>query len=256
MGPGIGAQRQFGYPPVAERFAEAGYAVLLFDYRDFGASDGDSSLVNPQQQRADYTAAVEYLDQTDEVGDTVVLWGWSLAGGHALSVAATREDIDAVVALAPVTDGRAFVRDRPIIGQIGAVLNGVRDTLGSRVGREHKIPIVGDKSSTLVPDPNAKRGYLDLADSDTPWRNAVPARSVFNLVRYQPVDQIAGLQTPAFLVGGRNDRQVPVETLDTVADMLTNAMFLKTDADHFSVLDDDLDPAIGSALAFLADTLR
>lgn len=256
MGPGIGAQREFGYPPVAEQFAGAGYAVLLFDYRGFGASDSQAGVIDPQQQRADYVAAVRYLSQIEEVGDSIVLWGWSLAGGHALSIAAERDDIDAVVAFSPVTDGRGLVRDRSVIGQIRAVLSGVRDALGGRVNRGHEIPVVGDKSSAVVPDPEAKRGYLDLIPRDAAWQNAVAARSLLKLANYQPVDQIETLQTPVFLAGGRNDRQVAVETLDTVVDTLRDPTYLKTGADHFSMLEDDLDVPMGSALAFLAETLR
>ena len=40
MGHGLGGTREAGLKPFAERFAEEGYHVVLFDYRHFGASDG------------------------------------------------------------------------------------------------------------------------------------------------------------------------------------------------------------------------
>ena len=41
MGHGLSAVRDQRLPAYAERFAAAGLAVLLFDYRHFGASAGE-----------------------------------------------------------------------------------------------------------------------------------------------------------------------------------------------------------------------
>src|SRR3954452_13443516 len=40
LGHGLGATREYGLEPYAERFAEAGIAVLVFTYRHFGDSGG------------------------------------------------------------------------------------------------------------------------------------------------------------------------------------------------------------------------
>jgi dienelactone hydrolase len=41
MAHGIGAVKEMFLEPIARRFAEAGFAVLVFDYRSFGASGGE-----------------------------------------------------------------------------------------------------------------------------------------------------------------------------------------------------------------------
>ena len=41
MAHGFGGQREMRLPAYAEKFASRGLAVLAFDYRCFGASDGD-----------------------------------------------------------------------------------------------------------------------------------------------------------------------------------------------------------------------
>ncbi|ERH04393.1 MAG: lysophospholipase [Halorubrum sp. J07HR59] len=257
MGPGIGACRRFGYSAVAERFAEAGYAVLLFDYRGFGASDGGSGLVDPHQQQTDYAAAVDHLAERTEIGDRVALWGWSLGGGHALAVAAERDDIDAVVSVAPITDGRTLVRRRPRIAQGRAVLSGMRDAVGHRVGLGQELPIVSDTSrAAVLPDPDAKRAYLDLVDADSSWHNAVPARSLLQLARYRPAERLDAVETPVCLLAGRADQLVPVDTLDDVAERLPEPTQIKTPATHFSPLGDDLDSAIGYAVTFLAEAIE
>ena len=55
MAHGFGATRDASLAPYAERFAAAGLAVLLFDYRHFGASDGEPrQLVSVRRQLDDY----------------------------------------------------------------------------------------------------------------------------------------------------------------------------------------------------------
>jgi len=41
MAHGIGAVKEMFLEPIARRFADAGLAVLVFDYRSFGASGGE-----------------------------------------------------------------------------------------------------------------------------------------------------------------------------------------------------------------------
>jgi dienelactone hydrolase len=61
MAHGLGGLRSAGLEPYARRFAEAGFAVLLFDYRHFGASDGQPrQWVSVRRQLADWAAAVAF----------------------------------------------------------------------------------------------------------------------------------------------------------------------------------------------------
>ena len=41
MGHGFAAEKTFGLAPFAERFLERGMAVFMFDYRNFGGSEGE-----------------------------------------------------------------------------------------------------------------------------------------------------------------------------------------------------------------------
>jgi uncharacterized protein len=61
MAHGFGATRDASLEPYAERFAAAGMHVLLFDYRHFGASDGEPrQLLSVHRQLQDYAAAVGF----------------------------------------------------------------------------------------------------------------------------------------------------------------------------------------------------
>ena len=75
---GVREQRLDAY---AERFAEAGLAVLVFDYRHFGASDGEPrQLLSIPRQLADWRAAIAYARSLDGIDPKrVALWGTSFS---------------------------------------------------------------------------------------------------------------------------------------------------------------------------------
>ncbi|MGH3416627.1 MAG: alpha/beta hydrolase family protein [Actinocrinis sp.] len=68
-----------------ERFARAltprGYAVLAFDYRGFGYSEGERGRLVPQEWVQDVLAAVDRLGAEDIIDPTRIgLLGWGLGG--------------------------------------------------------------------------------------------------------------------------------------------------------------------------------
>ena len=252
LAPGLGAERSFGYPAVAERFADAGYAALCFDYRGFGASDGDSQVVSPAAQRADYAAAIDRARRVDAVGRELILWGASLSAAHALTLAADRTDVDAVIGVAPMLDGRAIARRRGARYLLRAGVAGVRDLIGTRFGRGRAVPIVGDAADlAAITEPGTKRGYLDLVDRDSEWRNETAARSLLRVARYRPVERLAEIHAPTLLVTGTDDPIVESETVADAGETLSRGTVVSMPADHFSALGDDFEPAIGHQLSFL-----
>jgi cephalosporin-C deacetylase-like acetyl esterase len=99
-------------PHYAEMYAEAGFAALLFDYRNFGSSDGDRRQhIDPNMQIADYRNAISYAETLDEVdSDRIGVWGLSYSGGHALILGATDPRVKCVASQIPVVDGYRNMR--------------------------------------------------------------------------------------------------------------------------------------------------
>ena len=106
MAHGFAAQRAFGLERYAKRFAKRGLAVLLFDYRHFGDSEGEPrDLVDHRRQRGDWHAAIEHARSIDGIdADSIGLWGSSYSGGHVITAAASDSAIKAVVAQVPMVD--------------------------------------------------------------------------------------------------------------------------------------------------------
>lgn len=83
LGHGIAGVKEQRLDAFAERFTEAGYSCLVFDYRHFGASGGEPrELLDVHRQRQDWKAAVaraRTLPGADP--DRVVVWGTSFGAG-------------------------------------------------------------------------------------------------------------------------------------------------------------------------------
>ncbi|HAH09322.1 MAG TPA: acetylxylan esterase, partial [Alphaproteobacteria bacterium] len=99
MAHGMGAVKEMYLEPFARAFAAAGIAVLLFDYRTYGASGGEPrSRISPRDQIEDYRNALTWLSLQPEVDEARLgVWGTSFSGGHVLWLGAYDVRVKAVV---------------------------------------------------------------------------------------------------------------------------------------------------------------
>lgn len=79
MAHGFGSVRALRLYAYAERFAAAGYAVVVFDYRNFGDSEGEPrQVLDIAMQHEDWRAALDYARSIEGVDPArVVAWGTS-----------------------------------------------------------------------------------------------------------------------------------------------------------------------------------
>lgn len=260
MAPGLGMWRRFGLPAVAERFAEAGYAAFVFDFRGIGDSEGlPRGLVSPAKQVEDYEAAIDAVSDLDGVdANRLVVWGHSLSGGHVLRVVAENFRVAGAIALTPFVDGRAATlgRIREPKYLLKSTLAGLRDALGYRVGLGTDVRIVDDPDGFAVVDaPGAKRAVFDLVDRESTWRNRTPARVFLSLLRYRPIATVEEIRCPTLVIGAARDEVAPADRARDAADEIADSTYVRLPADHFSVLGEDLDLAVDYQLAFLRNVV-
>ncbi|MFW0790146.1 alpha/beta hydrolase [Gordonia sp. CPCC 205333] len=170
MAHGLGAVRELRLHEFAERFARSGYAVLVFDYRHFGASGGHPrQVVDIAEQLEDWHSALAYIrahpDDFDR--ERIAIWGSSFGGGHVLQVAADDGKLSAVISQCPFTDGPASfiarIRTAPISAPI-LLVAGLVDRIAELFGRDPVlIPMVGTPAMpAFLAAPDALPGALAL----------------------------------------------------------------------------------------------
>jgi dienelactone hydrolase len=149
MAHGLGAVREWRLDAFAERFAEQGWMVLVFDYRHLGASEGSPrQLLDIGRQLDDWRAALAYGRSLPEVDpDRIAVWGTSFGGGHVLRIASEDHRLAAVVAQCPFTDGPASLLSRIRSGPVSSfwlVATAVLDVVGSLFRAKPVLaPVVG-----------------------------------------------------------------------------------------------------------------
>lgn len=99
------------YADYVAALVEAGFTVLLIDYRGWGGSEGPEGALFPLEQVADVRNAVTYLEGRDDVdGRRINVLGVSMGGAHAMVAAALDERIAAVAAVLSPMDGAEMLR--------------------------------------------------------------------------------------------------------------------------------------------------
>ena len=193
MAHGLGGIRQVRLDAYAERFAAAGYACLVFDYRHFGASGGEPrQLLDIKLQLADWAAAIAYARSRADLDPArVVLWGTSFGGGHVIVAAARDGNVAATISQCPFTDGLASVLAMDPRTSVKVTARAVRDLIAAGLGRPTvMVPTAGPPgSAALMTAPDAVPGYLGLVDDEARaagFDNQVAARVALHIVRYRP----------------------------------------------------------------------
>ncbi|HVC40747.1 MAG TPA: alpha/beta fold hydrolase [Candidatus Saccharimonadales bacterium] len=98
--------------PFHEGFARAGYAVLTFDFRGWGATGGEPGWVRPGAQLEDMLAAIAYAKTRSDLNtDQLATYGLGgTGGGLAIAAAAADPSVRAVAVQTVVADGRTWLR--------------------------------------------------------------------------------------------------------------------------------------------------
>lgn len=103
MAHGLSGVKEQGLDDYAEVFAAAGLAVLVYDNRNLGASDGTPrSEIDPVMQRRDYGHAITWLAAHPAIDATRIgIWGTSYTGGLVIITAALDRRVKCVVSQVP-----------------------------------------------------------------------------------------------------------------------------------------------------------
>lgn len=219
MAHGFSAVKEMYLDRFAEAFADAGLAALVFDNRNFGASDGTPRQeIDPWAQVRDYRTAITYATTRSEVdADRIGIWGSSYSGGHVLVVGAIDRRVKCVVSQVPLVSGhenfRALVRADFIAGfqeQFNA------DRTARFNGEDPAmVPVVDADplAPSALPTPDSYRWFSATHEARAPsWENQVTLRSVELFTEYEPGTYLPWISpTPLLMCVAENDVLTPTD---------------------------------------------
>ncbi len=239
MAHGFAGERSFGLEPFAERLATAGLAVFLFDYRNFGDSEGQPrNLVDPFRHLKDWRTAMAHVRRLDEVdGNRLGLWGTSFSGGHVIMAAARDKDVRAISAQVPYVDPISTFK-RVGMGHVvrGSIL-ALRDLLRAATGRPPlNIPVVAEPGTfAAMNTPESLPGYRALVPKGVTWNNECPARILLTMSFYRPLGVARKVHCPALVVLAERDSLIDARAVEKTASRMPDATLLRFPVGHFDV---------------------
>jgi uncharacterized protein len=256
MAHGFSAVKEMYLDAYAERFAEAGLAALVFDNRNFGASDGEPRQeIDPWAQVRDYRHAITFAGQLPNVRrDAIGVWGSSYSGGHVLVVGAIDRRVRAVVSQVPLISGwRNVLRlvRADLVAQFRSLFDADREARYQ--GKEPEmVPVVNDDplGPAALPTPDSFEWFTATGQSRAPsWRNEVTLRSVELLTEYEPGVYIERISpTPLMMVVGAADHlTVADEALAAFGRAMEPKQLVLLPGGHFDAYTSDFDTSASEA---------
>ena len=241
MAHGFGAVKEMYLEPFARRFAAAGIAALVFDYRCFGGSGGEPrQRVFPHEQMEDYRNALTWLSLQPEIdADRMGVWGTSFSGGHVIQVAAHDPRVKAVVSQAGAMDLDLITRGVAGPEQFAALQQlTVQERLRHAVdGGERYVPSTAraGEGFAMQSDPDSY-DFAHGASAPT-WRNEVAMSSLDAILAHAPGRFIDLVEPcPLLMILARNDAITPPDSIrDAFARAGEPKRLLEIDGGHYVI---------------------
>jgi pimeloyl-ACP methyl ester carboxylesterase len=244
MNQGFGGTKDCLLEKYALRFIKEGVAVLTYDYRHFGDSEGQPrQLYEVTYQLEDLRAAIAYARDREEIDpEKIVLWGTSASGGYGLVVAAEDKRIAAVIAqcagIDHEADDKLFLEREGYRFFIRLLVHAQRDKGRSRLGLSpHKLPIVGRPGTVaLLTAPGAFDGYASLFSESETFENEVCARLFFMTHGPDPNEAALEVSCPVLFLVCEQDNLVAPDSHVKAAGALGDKAVVKSyPIGHFDI---------------------
>jgi uncharacterized protein len=225
----------------ATHFADGGIAALIFDYRNFGESEGEPrQLVEIAGQQQDIRSAVEYVRSQPEIDpERVALWGNSLGGGHVVAIAPDDPRIAAVIAQIPYNGfpkRKETRRDSGRKSEVKLAGSIFWDALRAKLHlKPYYIQVLGGPGELAVAageDANRMKEYLSGGNLNTLWKNEVAPRALLPMARFKPSTFAPRVQAQVQVCAAEHDL-ASLETVRPLADLAPRGELRVFPGTHF-----------------------
>lgn len=262
MAPGFSGVKECNYQFFAESFSKEGFAVLLFDYPNFGESEGlNRGEVDPWLQVQAYRDAISFAVIAEGLDpERIGVWGGSYSGGHAIVVSATDSRVKCMVAMTPFISGGYYTSHMPQPNLQFLTEKFNADRLSRMKGiKPAMIPVVSDKEGdfTAVSSPYAWNFVESFKAYAPNFQNMVTLKSLEMQLEYEPgiyVPRIAAI--PKLFIIAKEDEVIPE---DLIRSAYENAIEPKRltylDGNHFSPYMDKIGIASDIAISWFKEHL-
>ncbi len=256
MSHGFSAVKEMYLDKYAERFAQDGIGSIVYDNRNFGASDGEPRQeIDPWKQVSDYRDAITFAETLSDVkNDAIGIFGSSYSGGHVLTVGAIDKRVKAVVSQVPLASGHRNARRIVRADKIAGFQDMFNEDRRARARGEAPamVPVVDEDpdAPSALPTPDSyewfMKGHKERAPS---WKNEVTLRSVEMFTEYEPIAYMPFISpTPLLMIVALGDHlTIASMALEAYEKALAPKKLVTLPGGHFDAYINDFDLSAGPA---------
>jgi len=237
MAHGFGLPKKMSLKEYAERFAAAGYACLVFDYRRWGDSDGaPRHILIVDEQLDDYRSVIKYARQSDLFDPTkVIAWGTSFSGGHITQIASEDQALAAALAQCPFTDGVSSALGLPILPTLRmapwAILDAIKLSLGLKPIYVPTSAVPGEFGALTTPGTDIGMRKLQTTEGD--YLNEISASCALQFPFYRPYTNASRITCPFLLCIPESDNLCPAGTALEAVKAAPKGEFVRVKGGHY-----------------------
>jgi fermentation-respiration switch protein FrsA (DUF1100 family) len=265
MSHGFTATKEMTLDRYAEVFAGGGLAVLVYDNRCLGDSDGlPRHEIDPVAQRRDYRYAITYAQSLPEVDPARVgIWGTSYSGAVVLAVSATDKRVKAVVSQVPFINGVKNIQQFLRLSELPDFVKMLDEDRARRMRGEPSayVPVTTSDPTQAAAFPGLRtHNYFHSFVSAVPnlkWENKVTVRSLEYLLDFDVSGYASYIApTPLLMIVSHDDSSTPT---DLALEFFQNARepkeLMVIRADHYASYIEDFANTSAAARDFFVKNL-
>jgi hypothetical protein len=198
-------------PEVSQWLVKRGYAVLRFDYRGVGESEGPRCRMFPSEQVEDIRNGVSLIQQQGEVdGERIGLWGPSSGGANASYTAGIDSRVKCMVSVSGMGDMGRWLKTIRRYWEWRELLELLGKDRRNRVltGTSRNVTT----SEIILPVATSGMDTLPMPKNPAAQKNELTLESVEAMIQFKPetvVDKIS--PRAAMWIYTQEDTVVPVE---------------------------------------------
>jgi len=263
MAHGFSAVKEQYLDDFAQVFAASGFAVLVYDNRNFGASEGQPRQeIDPVQQVRDYRHAITFASTLPEVDHTRIgIWGTSYSGGHVLMAAAIDRRVKCVVSQVPTISGPLAASRRTRADQLPKVLAAFNSDREARFFGKPPvtIPVVAEDAAApcALPGPESWDFFIGSMKRAPSYKNQITLRSAEMAREYEPGTWVARISpTPLLMIVAKEDTLTPTDlSLDAYERALHPKKLILLEGGHFVPYVEQFEKTSAAALEWFTEHL-
>lgn len=253
---GFAGVKELLLPDFAQRFAMGGFAVLTFDYRGFGQSEGEKGLLVPGLQIEDIINALAFLRSCEQVdSERIGLWGTSFGGANAIFAAVQDNNVKSLAVQLSFADGRRVVTQgmsEKEKSNLYALIEKMKERK-ARTGKEMMVPI-----QKVLNDPQSKAFYDSHVEKFPELGIKIPMLTVAETIMHRPENIIKDLKVPILITAAGRDGVNPLEESKILFQKANEPkdLFIIENATHYGVYSGEyFEQAIARQLDWFNKTL-